>query len=98
MLCFHVILIFSLFSCSHAETNVVSVNGRSIQLNGEFYLIKGICYHPVPRGSSERSFETLTNDLALMKEAGINTIRVYSPVDDKIVLDKIHEAGITIIV
>ena len=87
-----------LLACSQAETNKVNVEGRSIELNGEPYLIKGICYHPVPKGSSERSFGSLSKDLALMKEAGINTIRVYSPIDDKSVLDEIHDAGIKIIV
>jgi hypothetical protein len=33
-----------------------------------------------------------------MKEAGINTIRVYEPIDDLAVLDKINEAGIKIII
>ena len=45
---------------------------------------KGMCYHPVPKGSDNRSFDKLTEDLALMKEAGINTIRVYSPIDEKV--------------
>jgi len=93
-----VALVFVLLSCSQAETKKVSISGRSIEVNGEPFLIKGICYHPVQRGNSERTFETLTKDLALMQEAGINTIRVYSPIDDKEVLDEIHEAGIKIIV
>jgi len=33
-----------------------------------------------------------------MVEAGINTIRVYAPIDDKAVLDEIHKAGIKIII
>jgi len=41
---------------------------------------------------------TLSEDLALMVEAGINTIRVYSPIDDKSVLDKIHTAGLKVII
>jgi beta-galactosidase/beta-glucuronidase len=93
-----IVLVFVFLACSQAETNIVKVEGRSIELNGEPYLIKGICYHPVPKGSSERSFGSLSKDLALMKEAGINTIRVYSPIDDKSVLDEIHKAGIKIIV
>ena len=32
-----------------------------------------------------------------MKEAGINTIRVYAPIDDSNVLDAVHHAGIKII-
>jgi len=67
-------------------------------VDGSPYLIKGICYHPVPKGSDKRNFSNLTQDLALMAEAGINTIRVYAPIDDKEVLDEIHNAGIKLIV
>ena len=33
-----------------------------------------------------------------MKEAGINTIRVYAPIDDIQILDKIDAAGLKLIV
>jgi hypothetical protein len=33
-----------------------------------------------------------------MKEAGINTIRVYSPITDKAVLDEINAAGLKVII
>ncbi|MCY1635786.1 glycoside hydrolase family 2 TIM barrel-domain containing protein [Marinifilum sp. D737] len=85
------------FACNQKE-NLVSISGRNIVLNDSVYLIKGICYHPVPKGSKQRSFERLEQDLALMNEAGINTIRLYSPVDDQAVWDQIHKAGIKIIV
>lgn len=67
-------------------------------VDGDPYLIRGICYHPVPRGSDERSFDNLNEDLALMKEAGINTIRVYVPITDKAVLDEINAAGLKVII
>ena len=94
------IIVFSvLVACEQREKQpTVSVVGRNVLVDDSIYLIKGICYHPVPKGSNQRSFETLTQDLELMKEAGVNTIRIYSPVDDETVLDKIHEAGIKIIV
>ena len=72
--------------------------GRQLLVNGKQYIITGICYHPVPIGSDKRSFETIDKDLALMVEAGINTIRVYAPIDDKIVLDKIDAAGLKVII
>lgn len=75
----------------------VKIAGRQIMVNDAPYIIKGICYHPVPKGSDKRDFRNLTQDIALMKEAGINTIRVYAPIDDKSVLDAINEAGIKII-
>jgi len=81
-----------------SSLNEVKISGRQIMVDGSPYLIKGICYHPVPKGSDKRNFSNLTQDLALMTEAGINTIRVYAPIDDKEVLDEIHSAGIKLIV
>jgi exo-beta-1,3-glucanase (GH17 family) len=94
------IMLFTFVSCkSEVENDVVSVSDSKIMLNKTPYLIKGICYHPVPKGSgNNRSFATLTQDLALMKEAGINTIRVYAPIDDTKVLDEINESGIKVII
>jgi len=62
------------------------------------YTIKGICYHPVPKGSDKRNFNNLTQDLELMLEAGINTIRVYEPIAERSILDQIHEAGLKVII
>ncbi|WP_282134702.1 hypothetical protein [Seonamhaeicola maritimus] len=89
----------TVFSCNEITNNeVVSVTERQILVNNTPYIIKGICYHPVAKGQEKRSFETLEQDLALMLEAGINTIRVYAPIDDKNVLDKIHQAKIKVVV
>jgi len=88
-----------LFSCKvDRPLGLVSVAGRSILVNYVPYLIKGICYHPVPKGSDSRDFGNLKHDLALMKEAGINTIRVYEPIAEKAVLDRIAEAGFKVII
>lgn len=75
----------------------VKISGRKILVNNVPYIIKGICYHPVPKGTDKRDFGNLNQDLELMKEAGINTIRVYAPIDDSNVLDAVHHAGIKII-
>ncbi|TXG36997.1 glycoside hydrolase family 2 TIM barrel-domain containing protein [Seonamhaeicola maritimus] len=89
----------TVFSCNETTNNeVVSVAERQILVNNKPYIIKGICYHPVAKGQEKRSFETLEQDLALMLEAGINTIRVYAPIDDKTVLDKIHKAKIKVVI
>lgn len=97
---FIVFLSLSLFiSCGKStETKSLKTSSRQILVDGAPYFIKGICYHPVPKGSNQRDFSTLDQDLVLMKEAGINTIRVYAPIDDALVLDKIHEAGMKLIV
>lgn len=94
------VLISTLFFLTiiNLKADVVSVSGRQILVDGIPWLIKGVCYNPVPKGSDQRSFDNLSEDLALMNEAGINTIRVYSPIDDKTVLDEIHKAGLKVIV
>ncbi|MCF7561619.1 hypothetical protein L3X39_13310 [Sabulilitoribacter multivorans] len=80
------------------NTNSVTYTERIIYVNNQPYFIKGICYHPVPKGSNQRNFDSLSQDLQLMQEAGINTIRVYEPIDDKSVLDEIDAAGIKLII
>ncbi len=94
-----VILISVLYSCSiPSSSKEVNVLGRHIMVDKRPYIIKGICYNPVLRGSDTRDFSNLSQDLALMLEAGINTIRVYSPIDEVAVLDEIHTAGIKVII
>jgi exo-beta-1,3-glucanase (GH17 family) len=80
------------------NNDAVEISGRQLIVDGSPYLIKGICYHPVPKGSGERDFSILPTDLKIMQKAGINTIRIYSPIDDKNVLDQMHEAGMKLIV
>ncbi|WP_136482764.1 glycoside hydrolase family 2 TIM barrel-domain containing protein [Cognatitamlana onchidii] len=95
-----ILLIVFLFSCQSNTSlqDVVKVSDRSILLNNEPYIIKGVCYHPVPKGFEKRNFTTLSQDLKLMIEAGVNTIRVYAPIDDVTVLDQIHKAGLKLII
>lgn len=91
-----VLLLSVCVSCSQSRTQI-SFNERQLLVNGKSYLIKGICYHPVPKGSQQREFNFLDDDLKLMKEAGINTVRVYAPIVEAAVLDKFAKAGIKII-
>ena len=89
-------LIFALFVQS-LDVNKVEIENKKLNVNGTEYFIKGICYDPVPIGKTKRNFDTIDKDLLLMQEAGINTIRVYSPIDDLGILNKIDEAGIKVI-
>lgn len=75
----------------------VTVSKRRILVGGRPYIVKGVCYHPVPRGGKLRDFGSLDEDLRLMTEAGVNTVRVYVPIDDRAVLDRIYAAGIRVI-
>jgi endo-1,4-beta-mannosidase len=90
----------ALLSCkTESQVDELSISGRKLLVNNTQYIIKGICYHPVPKGSENyRNFNNLSQDLALMNEAGINTIRVYEPIDDLDVLDQINAAGIKVII
>ena len=99
-------LIFSLLTATlmglmvgcNPATEKVTIKGRQIRVNDAPYFIKGVCYNPVPKGSEKRDFTTLKTDLNLMVEAGINTLRVYSPIEEKSVLDQIEAAGIKVII
>ena len=95
-LIFFTSLIFALHSQS-LDVNKVEIENNKLNVNGIEYFIKGICYDPVPIGKTKRSFNSIDKDLLLMQEAGINTIRVYSPIDDITILNKIDEAGIKVI-
>ena len=93
-----VLAVINIASCTTVvDSQVVKISKQQLVLNDSPYFIKGICYHPVPKGSTQRSFNNLTADLALMVEAGINTIRVYEPIDDVTVLDEIEKSGIKVI-
>ena len=96
--CIFLVFVSLIFSCEVKTTmDEISISGRALLVNNIPYKIKGICYHPVAKGNEKRSFENLEQDLNLMKEAGINTIRVYAPIDDKGVLDAIHQKGMKLI-
>ena len=86
------------YSCTSVKSKEVSISERQILVNGKPYLIKGVCYTPIPKGSNILNYDGLTEDLALMVEAGINTIRIYKPIDNASLLDQIHAAGIKVIV
>jgi len=77
--------------------DAISISGRQVLINDSLLIIKGVCYHPVPKGSDQRDLSNLDEDLNLMKEAGINTVRVYLPITDESVLDKMHAEGIKVI-
>ncbi len=97
VLIFLSILLFT--TCNkEVQTDVVSVEKNKILVNNTPYFIKGICYHPVPKGSNKRSFKSIDQDLKLMQDAGINTIRVYEPIAEVAILNKLEKAGIKVII
>ncbi len=98
-----ILLVGVLLSCSSTSkieeiSEGVNILDRKILVDDIPYTIKGICYHPVPKGTKTRSFENLTEDLTLMVEAGINTLRVYEPIVEKTLLDEIDKSGLKVII
>lgn len=65
----------------------VKAIGDSLYVNGERFLVKGIGYSPYRPGNlpwGERpSLETLEKDFNLIKEAGFNTIRTWTPLTEE---------------
>ncbi len=94
-----IILILVGIQHSHGQKSNAKIRLENGYLfdQSKLYYIKGVCYHPVSIGNMARTFERLEDDLVLMREAGINTIRVYEPIDDLAVLDAIYRAGIKVI-
>ena len=85
-------------SCQEIKERKVWTEDGQLHTSDGPLFIQAVCYHPVPIGKAERSFKTLTQDLALMQDMGVNTIRVYEPITSEAVLDEIHAAGISVIV
>lgn len=93
-------LALSLVSCNNVSTTIdsIGIDGRKLLVDNTPYHIKGICFHPVPKNSNQRDFSLLEEDLKLMKELGVNTIRVYEPIAEEAVLNKIDEYSIKVII
>jgi beta-galactosidase/beta-glucuronidase len=77
--------------------------GYTLRVNQESFLIKGVIYHPVPPGHDHsydfwQDLETIEKDAKLMREAGFNAVRFYTPSDDleqtKKVIQVLYDNGI----
>ncbi len=91
-------LSFGACSLLSDQNSVVGVKGDQLTINEIPFFIKGICYHPVEKGQTIRSFAQIEEDLKLIKAAGVNTLRVYEPIESVEVLDQIHNAGLRVII
>lgn len=68
----------------------VTISQKKLFVDGNRYNIKGICY-------GRNGYFNYQQDIPLMQEANINTIRVYAQISDRAELDAFHKAGIKII-
>ena len=84
------VIAIAFLSILNLSSQTVSVNGRKLFVDGQRYRINGICYS---RGSAGNYAE----DIALMQEAHINTIRAYNAITDTAELNAFADAGVKII-
>ena len=85
-----------LFTTIEMFSQVVSVEDRKIFVDGDEYRINGICYAR-GEGNGETSGFSYMDDIPLLVEANINTVRTYSPITDINELNAFADAGIKII-
>lgn len=76
----------------------IAIVGRAIYVDGKLFHIKGVNWNPVAQGNvhpDNLDFAGFADrDIPLMKAAGINAVRTYERLDNREVLDKLHDAGI----
>ena len=89
-------LFILLFTTIQMYSQVVSVEERKIFLDGEEYRINGICYAR-GEGNGETSGFSYSDDIPLLVEANVNTVRTYSSMTDVNELNAFADAGIKII-
>jgi beta-galactosidase/beta-glucuronidase len=84
-----------------------SKGGYELLVNGEPFLVKGVVYHPIPPGNDHAynfwlDLDEIDRDAKIMKKAGFNVVRFYTPSEDleqtKKVVRKLHENGIYTVV
>lgn len=78
------------------SSNRPNVQGRFLYVNGERFWIKGVTYgtfRPNENGEPFPSRAQVRHDFAQMREAGVNTVRLYTPPPDW-VADIAHEFGL----
>ena len=54
-----ILFLICIFASYFMQAIEVTYKNNSMYVNGEPYYMKGICYHPVPKGKIKRDFSTL---------------------------------------
>lgn len=70
--------------------SIVTISQKKLFVDGNRYYIKGICY-------GRNGYFNYQQDIPMMVEANINTVRVYAQIFDRAELDAYHSAGIKVI-
>ncbi len=82
-----------------AQDGKITIDGRRLLVGGQRVEIRGVCWNPIARGKQQPAdfVGFATQDVELMKAAGINAVRTYDAITDRAVLDKLHAAGIHVL-
>jgi hypothetical protein len=79
----------------------VAITQGTLTIGGRSFVIQGVGYNPVAKGQEPPDGVAFTasvgGDAALMRAAGINVVRTYTPLTDLAVLDVLYDAGIFVI-
>ncbi len=83
------------------EIRIDRTDGYRLLVDGKPFLIRGVCYNPVPVGESfqfnfwTNSYPVIDIDGELMKQANVNTVRFYrsskNPEEGKRMIRTLHE-------
>lgn len=88
----YILFLFLFLPLLQSNAQTVAVRGKQLFVNEQRYRIKAVDYN---RGTGDTG--NYTQDIALMKEAGINTIRTYAPITNVAELNAFAANGIRII-
>ena len=94
---------------SFASQTPIKVSNRQLLVDGVPFIMKGVCYNPVRKGETEENgliiaspkaedLCTIEQDFKMMREAGINTIRTYTPILDRQILNLLSKYKLKTIV
>ena len=86
---------------AHTPSRILrpQVDGKFLKVNGERFWVKGVTYgsfSPNDKGEPFPPFQKLKDDFARMRDAGINTARLYNSPSQRIA-DAAWEAGLMLI-
>ncbi len=97
---FLVFLFFNILKIGYSTD--IEIKNNELYVNGDVFIIKGVCYNPIPVGKSasyewELNSDIYTIDFPMIKDMGANCIRTYSVLDYQDVLDSAYKNGIYVI-
>ncbi|MEO0225276.1 MAG: Ig-like domain-containing protein [candidate division WOR-3 bacterium] len=96
------IINFIFFTRIFSAPTLVTVSGRRLLVNGQPFIMKSFCYHPIPvgQGPTYRWVDDpniYNTDFPLIKDTGANCIRLYDDQCTEDMLNKAYENGLYVI-